>query len=186
MNRDKPFEDGVWLTMWQGNKKQQYTQSFHPMESTCQCTTACTGWPQHVQLENATITKTRHSTASRTAGIPMHCYTTVLDTWLSQTSTYPREASLFLWSFTGRLLQNLSLHFFYLLHFTEVVHLFGFVGVEGGKMSWGCDNIQQQFPCHLGQPRPICKVDTVCAVFSPVQTVVWLPMPWIFKVHTAV
>lgn len=30
------------------------------------------------------------------------------------------------------LLQNLSLHFFYLLHFTEVLHLFGLAGVEGG------------------------------------------------------
>ena len=31
------------------------------------------------------------------------------------------------------LLQNLSLHFFYLLYFTEVVHLFGLVGMEGGR-----------------------------------------------------
>ena len=59
-------------------------------------------------------------------------------------------------------------------------------GGGGGKVSRGCDTIQQQFPCHLGQPRPICKVDTVCAAFSPVQTVVWLPMLWTFKVHTAV
>ena len=52
------------------------------------------------------------------------------------------------WSFTGSYYKIYTCIFFYLLHFTEVLHLFGLVGV--GKMSCGCDNTQQ-FPMPLGR-----------------------------------
>ena len=56
-----------------------------------------------------------------------------------------------------------------------------------GWARWAVDvTILNNSPCHLGEPCSISRADTVCAVFSPVQTVVWLPMLWTFKVHTAV